>query len=226
MCKVLVGLGTGRHQLDLKIAIKQVDQLFTLLYWYHKYLCSSFDDDRQPYSTRRRLISKGQNFPTPTFSNVEEFLKEAANKAKAAANKAKAAANKAIGVKTDVLNNIMKNSNINFNDNNFDWKSWVNDKVKDLHREMEGDSKEGDGSVVTYEAELKAKKLEYEEGLANLVGEVELSHGTTFDALIDELDRGNIGLDEYGQVIMDTRRWNILRNSPIVSYMLFDKLMR
>ena len=220
LCKVLVGLGTGRHQLDLKIAIKQVDQLFTLLYRYHKYLCSSFDDERQPYSTRRRLINKGQNFPTPTFSNVEEFLKEAANKAKAAANKA-------IGVKTDVLNNIMKNSNINFNDNNFDWKSWVNDKVKDLHREMEGDSKEGDGSVVAYEAELKAKKLEYEEGLANLVGEVELSHGTTFDALIeDELDRGNIGLDEYGQVIMDTRRWNILRNSPIVSYMLFDKLMR
>lgn len=211
LCKVLVGLGTGRHQLDLKIAIKQVDQLFTLLYRYHKYLCSS----SIPYSTTRRLINKGQNFPTPSFNNVEEFLKEAANKAKA------------IGVKTDVLNNIMKNSNINFNDNNFDWKSWVNDKVKDLHREMEGDSKEGDGSVVAYEAELKAKKLEYEEGLANLVGEVKLSHGTTFDALIDELYRGNIGLDdEYGQVIMDTRRWNILRNSPIVSYMLFDKLMR
>ena len=223
LCKVLVGLGTGRHQLDLKIAIKQVDQLFTLLYRYHKYLCSYFHEGISRKHRRRsirRLISKGQNFPTPTFSNVEEFLKEAANKAKAAANKA-------IGIKTDVLNNIMKNSNINFNDNNFDWKSWVNDKVKDLHREVKGDSKEGDGSVVAYEAELKAKKLEYEEGLANLVGEVKLSHGTTFDALINELDRGNIGLDdEYGQVIMDTRRWNILRNSPIVSYMLFDKLMR
>ena len=233
LCKVLIGLGTGQHQLDLKIAIKQVDQLFTLLYRYHKYLCSYFHEGISRKHRRRsirRLISIGQNFPTPTFSNVEEFLKEAANKAKAAANKAKAATNKAIGIKTDVLNNIMKNSNINFNDNNFDWKSWVNDKVKDLHREVKGDSKEGDGSVVAYEAaytkELKAKKLEYEEGLANLVGEVELSHGTTFDALIDELDRGKIGLDEYGQVIMDTRRWNILRNSPIVSYMLFDKLMR
>lgn len=213
LCKVLVGLGTGQHQLDLKIAIKQVDQLFTLLYRYHKYLRSYFHEVDYSHRHRRRLISKGHNFKKPSFRNAEEFLKEAANKA--------------IGVKTDVLNNIMKNSNINFNDNNFDWKSWVNEKVNDLHREMEGDSKEGDGSVVAYEAELKAKKLEYEEGLANLVGEVKLSHGTTFDALIDELDRGNIGLDdEYGQVIMDTRRWNILRNSPIVSYMLFDKLMR
>lgn len=204
--KILIGLGGGKHLKSVaKIAVKQFNQLYELLYWYHQFLCTPKTWLGVQERQRQKLIKKGQQFANPSFDLMVNFLKSDMAQQ---------------NIDENVLRQIMENSDININgDGKIDWNNYL---------EMVNDERLHQGAssgVSCHVDELKYKSLE--SGLKELLGKAEVPC-MTFAGLKQKLASSNngIGLDENGQLIMETSNWNILRNSPIVSYMFFNILMR